>query len=392
MATVAEILLAQGQHAADSRRHRGALWGQTIAGLSQVPGQIIADREAQRAAQFQAGRQQRADQRDEVDVGIRASKEDRERADAARALEAEKNGEEAVEAWVEKYRTLIGDEYAARVLTAIKMPGGLKTTLDTLMKAPEPFTLSPGQTRFDSTGAPRASVPEKAPTPKQYEVVIKGPNGRPVKKLVTEGEMQGGVEQYEKPDTSPAQEPLVAIMRGGKPILVRRSQAEGQTPATTREQGRQVTDTTAGQLAEYDTSLDDLAVLRTTVSGNKATGARAKAGAMLPNAVTEFTGWGADAKSKQAVIDRVKQVIGKALEGGVLRKEDEVKYTKILPTIGDPPSVVETKLAGLETAIKLRRQREIDAREDAGYDVSQFRAREAVTPQKPVADPLGLFK
>jgi hypothetical protein len=32
----------------------------------------------------------------------------------------------------------------------------------------------------------------------------------------------------------------------------------------------------------------------------------------------------------QAEIDRVRQLVGKALEGGVLRKEDEEKYKKIL--------------------------------------------------------------
>ena len=51
-----------------------------------------------------------------------------------------------------------------------------------------------------------------------------------------------------------------------------------------------------------------------------------------------------------AVIDRVKQVIGKALEGGVLRKEDEVKYEKILPTIYDSAALVRSKLDGLESA------------------------------------------
>ena len=41
---------------------------------------------------------------------------------------------------------------------------------------------------------------------------------------------------------------------------------------------------------------------------------------------------------------RVKQVIGKSLEGGVLRREDEYKYVKILPTIQDPPDVAKAKI------------------------------------------------
>ena len=194
------------------------------------------------------------------------------------------------------------------------------------------------------------------------------------------------------PKREPAgpQSPVAVVdPQTGQPVFVHPSQAFGRRPASTREQGRPVTSGDAGRIAELDTSLDDLAVLRQTVFPDadltadvktaSPTGTRAKLGAMLPNFVTEATGWGADAKSRQAVIDRVKQVIGKALEGGVLRKEDEYKYEKILPTIGDVPVVVKAKLDGLEKAIELRRERELDAREDAGYDVSRFRQRGAET-------------
>lgn len=188
------------------------------------------------------------------------------------------------------------------------------------------------------------------------------------------------------PTAQTASEPLVSIVGpDGKPVLVPRRDAAGKTPATTREQGRQVMSSDANRIADLDTSLNDLVTLRNTVlptdpatgqpSEFKSTGTAAKVGAMLPNFVTEATGLGADAKSRQAVIDRVKQVIGKALEGGVLRKEDEYKYEKILPTIYDPPEVVKTKLDGLETAIKQRRETTLDALEDAAYDVSRFRIR-----------------
>ena len=51
-----------------------------------------------------------------------------------------------------------------------------------------------------------------------------------------------------------------------------------------------------------------------------------------------------EAQSLQANIARVKQVIGKALEGGVLRKEDEIKYAKILPTLKDSDAVAGRKI------------------------------------------------
>src|SRR5262245_20969896 len=137
--------------------------------------------------------------------------------------------------------------------------------------------------------------------------------------------------------------------------------------------GRPVTSGDAGRLADLDTSLQLLGGIGGELG---TTGAASKIGTMLPNVVTEFTGWGADSKSRQATIDKVKQIIGKALEGGVLRKEDEIKYSKILPQIGDPPDVAKAKIKGLEQTLKDKRQNTLDALSDAGYDVSRFAARE----------------
>ncbi len=60
-----------------------------------------------------------------------------------------------------------------------------------------------------------------------------------------------------------------------------------------------------------------------------------------------------EAKSLQAEIDRVRQVVGKALEGGVLRKEDEEKYKKILPTARDTKEVAANKLEKLKEKLNL---------------------------------------
>jgi hypothetical protein len=59
-----------------------------------------------------------------------------------------------------------------------------------------------------------------------------------------------------------------------------------------------------------------------------------------------------ESKRLRAAIDRVKQRVGKALEGGVLRKEDEEKYKKILPTIYDDALTSQSKLDGLRGALR----------------------------------------
>lgn len=53
------------------------------------------------------------------------------------------------------------------------------------------------------------------------------------------------------------------------------------------------------------------------------------------------------ARKIQADIDRIRQTVGKALEGGVLRKEDEEKYKKILATITDTPETAQYKITQL---------------------------------------------
>ncbi len=69
-------------------------------------------------------------------------------------------------------------------------------------------------------------------------------------------------------------------------------------------------------------------------------------GAKIPYA-TEF-------KDLQAQIDLARQVVGKFLEGGVLRKEDEEKYKKILPTMYDTPEVAQRKLQNIMTELQSR--------------------------------------
>jgi hypothetical protein len=54
--------------------------------------------------------------------------------------------------------------------------------------------------------------------------------------------------------------------------------------------------------------------------------------------------WDTESKSLQAKINTARQIVGKAMEGGVLRKEDEEKYKKILPTIYDTPEVAQAKI------------------------------------------------
>lgn len=197
-------------------------------------------------------------------------------------------------------------------------------------------------------------------------------------------------------DLAGRKQSLLETDQSEKARLAAAAQRETERHNRMTEGGRNLPHTAALGIADLDASLDDLVTLRNSLG---TTGTKSKVGADAPNWITDLTGWGLseDAKSRQAVIDRVRQVIGKALEGGVLRKEDEEKYKKILPTMGDPPAVAKSKLDGLEKAIIERRETQLDALRDANYNVERFnRAPPAPGAQDPAAggkggkDPLGI--
>lgn len=161
--------------------------------------------------------------------------------------------------------------------------------------------------------------------------------------------------------------------------------APPQSGSMTGEGGKPLLSSEIAKVTELDQGLKDAETLKTQITSEGGTGAASALGAMIPNAVTEFTGIGSGAKKRQAVIARVKQIIGKALEGGVLRKEDEEKYAKILPTISDPPDVAQSKIEGLITTLTNNRDITLENYKAGGRDVANF--------QKPrPANPAGKYK
>lgn len=79
-----------------------------------------------------------------------------------------------------------------------------------------------------------------------------------------------------------------------------------------------------------------------------------------------------EGKAFQQLIATTKQIIGKGLEGGVLRKEDEIKYEKILPTQFDTMETFKLKQQQLADMIKIKQEGMIRALGKAGYNVSGF--------------------
>lgn len=100
-----------------------------------------------------------------------------------------------------------------------------------------------------------------------------------------------------------------------------------------------MSDAAIQNVAQTQKALDDLAVLKTKIQDNED-----KLGPI--KGLARLNPW-SESRKIQADVDRVRQTVGKALEGGVLRKEDEEKYKKILATLTDTPSTAYYKIDAL---------------------------------------------
>jgi hypothetical protein len=104
-----------------------------------------------------------------------------------------------------------------------------------------------------------------------------------------------------------------------------------------------LSDTAIQNISQTQKALDDLAGLKSKITGNID-----KLGPI--KGLAALNPW-SSAKKLQADVDRVRQTVGKALEGGVLRKEDEEKYKKILATLTDTPDTASYKIDALMGSI-----------------------------------------
>src|SRR5262245_8266694 len=100
--------------------------------------------------------------------------------------------------------------------------------------------------------------------------------------------------------------------------------------------GKPLSEGAAKQIAQTDSTIESLTDLKTVLKQNEQyIGPIAGLQALNPYS---------EARKAQADIDRERQRVGKLLEGGVLRKEDEEKYKKILATLRDEPSTAIYKV------------------------------------------------
>src|SRR3990167_8687493 len=112
--------------------------------------------------------------------------------------------------------------------------------------------------------------------------------------------------------------------------------------------GKPLSDTAIQSITQTETAIEGVKELKETIKNNEQ-----YIGPI--SGLQRFNPY-SPARQIQADVDRIRQRVGKALEGGVLRKEDEEKYKKILATLADTP----------ETAIYKINQLVIDLEREVG--------------------------
>jgi hypothetical protein len=113
------------------------------------------------------------------------------------------------------------------------------------------------------------------------------------------------------------------------------------------------------QISEYNAALAELDALEKVIDEYGGVG--------LVQGVMSWKWWrGTDSQNALAAINVARQRIGRTLEGGVLRKEDEEKYKTILPTILDADSLARFKMANLKKMIQMNKEKMMEAWEELG--------------------------
>lgn len=75
------------------------------------------------------------------------------------------------------------------------------------------------------------------------------------------------------------------------------------------------------------------------------------------------------AQAIQSQVRAASQAFGRYMEGGVLRKEDEVKYERMFPQPSDTPETAKNKLAIVNKILVDKQRSNLEALQKSGYDI-----------------------
>lgn len=426
MPSVTEILLDQARQQANAQRERGALIGNTVAGLAQIPGQVMAQRQADQDRQIQRqGQQQQYDlNAQRLEAGqqeLAGNKAGAERQSKLAQIWADPSiyeptgavNRQAIQqrvlatvpdAWPQVEKTITELEQArqglkktymeilGRTADAIRGAGNdpntfhlavsslardgvipqdeaekyldvsdpqqIASALAMWSPAPkvEPFTLSQGQTRFGWDGKPLASAPAE---PKMREVVVRGPNGRPVKKLVPESELIAGVEEFREPraDAMPSFQAKEVLNDAGRPVMANFDARtgryidpeSGQAIKSPKPVPSAAETQDARKFKQAAPILGAVSELSERINTQQGAMAKLRGGVEKAKAQANYND---DVAEYEAIVSGFTPLVARALgHTGVLTQQDVDSVKALFPKPGDSKTLRDRKVARIKSLV-----------------------------------------
>lgn len=302
----------------------------------------------------------------------------------ARGLMAQNMDRAAIEAFDKEQSTI-----ASQAATADKSRADIKKieaeTVDATAKkaqADEAYGLWADQNKLPRNALTRLQF-ERMPK----ETTPSAPNN--------EAEYAFAIAQGKAPNATPEQKAAGQVAQVAFDILQKKPNARGTTGTGTGGDGKDMTQGAldhVSKLREGLTKLDGLGTLIDEQAGymGKVVGQLGKTdreglGSSVGNTIAgiaQTLGYDGPAKFN-AQLKLIKQSIGKAMEGGVLRKEDEAKYEQILPSITDTPSIAKHKVALVKETLENDIQTYLQTQQQGGRKTKGMEG--APSPAKPEA-------
>jgi len=180
------------------------------------------------------------------------------------------------------------------------------------------------------------------------------------------GSAMGGGESVSRPNITENEVRTIAKKMGKSPKeeeeIVAYWKRTGQAP-----RGKPLGGTEANRLAEGNEAIQAVQQIKDLVEGGLP-GAGVGFMASLPGGAALMPG----TTKKAAKLKIASQVVGRFLEGGVLRKEDEIKYAEMLPNVKDTPEVAKNKWNNVMNVVLANLENKIQSYQKAGFDTVEF--------------------
>lgn len=234
-------------------------------------------------------------------------------------------------------------------------------------KANEPYTLSRDQVRMVAgkevaRGIPKSVVAPKLEVSKEgNEMVVRNPTSQEVvrREPLSLNEQlihtDHGTFRY-----TPGKNGEATLIEGTAPTVVKPEKPPKPLPKGISE-----------RISDAQSAIDNLVVLKSYIDNPDVISISGPvAGRTLgSNPFSETVGKFDGARNL------AKQVIGKYLEGGVLRLEDEKKYETIIPSKKMLPAVQQSQAQVLYGSLRKKLENDLSSYEKSGYDVTDLKTK-----------------